>query len=36
VLLEQGFVRDDKTSIQTLLEQADATLVRFAQVYIGA
>jgi elongation factor Ts len=36
VLLEQGFVRDDKTSIQALLEQADATLVRFAQVYIGA
>ncbi len=33
VLLEQGFVRDDKTSITQLL--GDATLVRFAQVYIG-
>jgi len=33
VLLEQGFVRDDKTTITELL--GDATLVRFAQVYIG-
>jgi elongation factor Ts len=33
VLLEQGFVRDDKTSIADLL--GDARLVRFAQVYIG-
>ena len=33
VLLEQGFVRDDKTTITQLL--GDATLVRFAQVYIG-
>jgi elongation factor Ts len=35
VLLEQGFVRDDKTSIKQLLDNAGATLVRFAQVYIG-
>ncbi len=34
VLLEQGFVRDDKTPISQLL--GDATLVRFAQVYIGS
>jgi elongation factor Ts len=34
VLLEQGFVRDDKTSITQLL--GDATVVRFAQVFIGA
>ena len=34
VLLEQGFVRDDKKSISDLL--AGATLVRYAQVYIGA
>jgi len=34
VLLEQGFVRDDKKSITEIL--GDATLVRFAQVYIGA
>jgi len=34
VLLEQGFVRDDKQTITQLL--GDATLVRFAQVYIGA
>jgi elongation factor Ts len=33
VLLEQGFVRNDKTTITELL--GDATLVRFAQVYIG-
>jgi len=33
VLLEQGFVRDEKTSITQLL--GDATLVRFAQVFIG-
>jgi len=35
VLLEQGFVRDDKKSIQQLLGDAGAKLVRFAQVYIG-
>lgn len=35
VLLEQGFVRDDKKTIKALLEENDATLVRFAQVYIG-
>ena len=34
VLLEQSFVRDEKKSITDLL--AGATLVRFAQVYIGA
>ena len=34
VLLEQGFVRDDKTPISQFL--GDATLVRFAQVFIGA
>ena len=34
MLLEQGFVRDDKKSITELL--GDATLVRFAQVFIGA
>lgn len=33
VLLEQGFVRDEKTSISQLL--GDATVVRFAQVFIG-
>ena len=33
VLLEQSFVRDEKKSIADLL--AGATLVRFAQVYIG-
>lgn len=36
VLLEQGFVRDDKKSIKQLLDEHNATLVRFAQVYIGA
>ncbi len=35
VLLEQAFVRDDKKSIQQLLDENGATLVRFAQVYIG-
>jgi elongation factor Ts len=34
VLLEQKFVRDEKQTITQLL--GDATLVRFAQVYIGA
>jgi elongation factor Ts len=34
VLLEQGFVRDEKQSITQLL--GDAKLVRFAQVFIGA
>jgi elongation factor Ts len=34
VLLEQGFVRDEKQTITQLL--GDATLVRFAQVFIGA
>jgi elongation factor Ts len=34
VLLEQGFVRDDKTTITQLL--GGATIVRFAQVYIGS
>jgi elongation factor Ts len=33
VLLEQNFVRDEKRSIAQLL--GDATLVRFAQVFIG-
>ena len=36
VLIEQGFVRDDKKSIQQLLDEAGAKLVRFAQVYIGS
>ena len=36
VLLEQGYVRDDKTSIKQLLDNGGAKLVRFAQVYIGA
>jgi elongation factor Ts len=36
VLLEQGFVRDDKKTIQQLLDEHKATLVRFAQVYIGS
>jgi elongation factor Ts len=36
VLLEQGFVRDDKKSVQQLLDEAGAKLVRFSQVYIGA
>jgi elongation factor Ts len=35
VLLEQGYVRDDKVSIEQLLSGKGATLVRFAQVYIG-
>lgn len=34
VLLEQGYVKDDKKTISELL--GGATLVRFAQVYIGA
>jgi len=34
VLLEQGFVRDDKVTITQFL--GDVTLVRFAQVFIGA
>ena len=34
VLLEQGYVKDDKQSISQML--GDAELVRFAQVYIGA
>ncbi|MCD9624927.1 translation elongation factor Ts [Rhabdothermincola salaria] len=34
VLLEQGFVRDEKQTITQLL--GDATVVRFAQVFIGA
>jgi len=34
VLLEQGFVRDEKTTIATLL--GDVALVRFAQVTIGS
>jgi elongation factor Ts len=33
VLLEQGFVRDDKQTVTQFL--GDATLVRYAQVYIG-
>jgi len=36
VLLEQGFVRDDKKAIQQLLDENNAKLIRFAQVYIGA
>jgi len=36
VLLEQAYVKDDKKSIQQLLESNGAKLVRFAQVYIGA
>jgi elongation factor Ts len=36
VLLEQGYVKDDKKSVQQLLDEAGATLVRFAQVHIGA
>jgi elongation factor Ts len=34
VLLEQSFVRDEKKSIEQLLDGAE--LVRFAQVYIGS
>lgn len=34
VLLEQGFVRDEKKTIEQLLDGAQ--LVRFAQVYIGS
>ncbi len=34
VLLEQGYVRDEKTPIKTLI--GDATIVRFAQIAIGA
>lgn len=35
VLLEQGYVKDDKKSIQQLLDEAGAKLARFTQVYIG-
>lgn len=35
VLLEQGYVKDDKKTIQQLLDDGGAKLVRFAQVYIG-
>jgi len=35
VLLEQDFVKDNKVSIAKLLEEAGATLTRFAQVEIG-
>jgi elongation factor Ts len=35
VLLEQGYVKDDKKTIRQLVDDAGATLVRFAQVYIG-
>jgi elongation factor Ts len=35
VLLEQGYVKDDKQSILQLLDANGAKLVRFAQVYIG-
>ena len=34
VLLEQGFVRDEKQSVAQYL--GDASIVRFAQVVIGA
>lgn len=34
VLLEQGFVKDEKTTIKALLGEAD--IVRFAQVVVGA
>jgi elongation factor Ts len=34
VLLEQGYVRDEKQTIEQLL--GDAEIVRFAQVYIGS
>jgi elongation factor Ts len=34
VLLEQGYVRDDKKTIEQLL--GDAKVVRFAQIYIGS
>jgi elongation factor Ts len=36
VLLEQGFVRDDKKSIEQILDESGAELVRYAQAYIGA
>jgi elongation factor Ts len=36
VLLEQGYVKDDKRTIKQLLDDGGAKLVRFAQVYIGA
>jgi elongation factor Ts len=35
VLLEQGYVKDDKKSIEQLLADNGAKLVRYAQVYIG-
>jgi elongation factor Ts len=34
VLLDQGYVRDEKQSIAALL--GDATIVRFAQVVVGS
>jgi elongation factor Ts len=34
VLLEQGFVKDEKTTIKTLL--GDADVVRVAQVFVGS
>jgi elongation factor Ts len=36
VLLEQGYVRDDKKTIKQLLDEAGARLVRYAQVFIGS
>jgi elongation factor Ts len=35
VLLDQPFVRDDKQSVAQLVESGGATLVRFAQLFIG-
>jgi elongation factor Ts len=35
VLLDQAFVRDDKQTIAQLAASSGATIVRFAQLYIG-
>jgi elongation factor Ts len=35
VLLDQPFVRDDKQTVAQLVESAGATIVRFAQLFIG-
>jgi elongation factor Ts len=35
VLVDQPFVRDDKLSVGQLAEGAEATIVRFAQLFIG-
>jgi len=35
VLVDQAFVRDDKLTVAQLAEGGEATIVRFAQLFIG-